>query len=105
MKVINVSQTIQSAEKGSQIYALTEKIAYYFHTENASNPADQNWCTAQDYLEDWLDINYEIFPCELEELFKRIVNTANVVKNENDTLYDIGQKIIHSNRIFMQKKH
>lgn len=53
-----IRQEITSAQEGSDIHGLVEKIAYFLHLEFSQISADKNWHDAQDTLLRWSDSPY-----------------------------------------------
>lgn len=53
-----VRQEITSAQKGSDIPGLVEKIAFFLHLKDSSKDTYENWFSAQDILLRWSDSDY-----------------------------------------------
>ena len=56
-----VPEAIRTAEKGSLLYEVVEKIAYRLHEQHLERDADNNWLTGQKYLQNWIQSRFGEF--------------------------------------------
>ena len=58
----DIISEVNSAEEGSDIHGVLNRIAYRFHSNSPENPPEENWRLARDklssYIHDKWDIQY-----------------------------------------------
>lgn len=90
-----VPEAIRTAENGSLLYSVVEKIAYRLHIQHPERDPDNNWFTGQKYLQSWICSRYgQYIAPSVSKLVKMCLDFAEASYREEGVVCpDVGYSL------------